>query len=73
MWSGVTYLRDVLAGQLSNDLLETLAVGLDADSGQEVGHVLSGGAGVATRDEQEVCGDVLHGDKGFKKRGVEGG
>ena len=51
---------DILALELSNELLEALIVGLDTDGTEDLLDVRSGGASVAADLEEEVCSNVTH-------------
>ena len=51
---------DILALELSNELLEALIVGLDTDGTEDLLDVRSGGASVAADLEEEVCSEVTH-------------
>ena len=51
---------DILALELSNELLEALVVGLDTDGTEDLLDVRSGGAGVAANLEEEVRSEVTH-------------
>lgn len=55
-----THLVDVLALELSDELVELGGVGLDANNLKEGLDVGGGGGGVATLLEEEVSGEVLH-------------
>lgn len=55
-----TYLVDVLATELREELVETLIVSLDTDSTKNLLDVCGGRRGLATDLEEEVCGDVTH-------------
>jgi hypothetical protein len=56
-WS---YLVDVLAVELLQQLVETLLVGLDADGAENLLDVIGGGRGVAGQAEEKVGCEVLH-------------
>jgi hypothetical protein len=56
------YLVDVLALQLVEERVETVAVSLDADGLKDSGDVLGRRGGVATEGEEEVSRQVLHCD-----------
>jgi hypothetical protein len=60
MNGGGSYLVDVLALELGEELLEALAVGLNTDRLEHGLDVGSGGRGVATEAEEEVGCEVLH-------------
>ena len=51
---------DILALELSNELLEALVVGLDTDGTEDLLDVRSRGASVAADLEEEVCSEVTH-------------
>ena len=51
---------DILALELSNELLEALVVGLDTNSTEDLLDVRSRGASVAADLEEEVCSEVTH-------------
>ena len=51
---------DILALELSNELLEALVVGLDTDGTEDLLDVRSRGASVAANLEEEVCSEVTH-------------
>jgi hypothetical protein len=55
-----SYLVDVLALELRDELVETVAVGLDTNGVEDLLDVGSGGGGVATQAEEEVSCEVLH-------------
>lgn len=59
---GRSYLVDVLALELRNELLETLIVSLDTDGLKDLLDVGGRGGGVATEPEKEVRSQVLHFD-----------
>lgn len=54
------YLVDVLALQLSEEGVETVGIGLNADGLEDSGDVLGRGGGVASELEEEVGSEVLH-------------
>lgn len=58
--SVASYLVDVLALKLREELLKALVISLNADRLEDGGDVLSGGAGVAAELEEEVSCQVLH-------------
>jgi hypothetical protein len=58
----VTNLLEVLALELSDDLLEALGVSVDADGGEDLLDVGSRGGLVASKGEEEVSCEVLHFD-----------
>jgi hypothetical protein len=58
------YLVDVLALELLDELVEALAVGLDADGLKDLLDVAGGRRGVAAEAEEKVCCEVLHCDVG---------
>lgn len=64
-----TYLVDVLARELGEELLETLILGLDADGAEDGLDVLGRGGGVAAEGEEEVGCEVLH-FEGSARKGV---
>jgi hypothetical protein len=49
-----------LALELGDEGVQALVVGLNADSGEDLLDIGSGGVGVATDLEEEVCSDVTH-------------
>ena len=49
------YLVNVLALELTKELVETLIVSLDADGGEDALDVFGGWGGVASEAEEEVC------------------
>ena len=51
---------DVLAGELRDELVEALIVGVDANGAEDLLDVLSGGGGVAADLEEEPCSNVTH-------------
>ena len=51
---------DILALELSNELLEALVVGLDTDGTEDLLDVRRRGASVAANLEEEVCSEVTH-------------
>ena len=51
---------DILALELSNELLEALVVGLDTDGTEDLLDVRSRGASVAANLEEKVCSEVTH-------------
>ena len=55
-----TYLVDVLALKLGEELLKALVVGLDTDGLEDGLHVSGGRGGVSTETEEEVGCEVLH-------------
>lgn len=55
-----SYLVDVLARELRDELLKTLILGLNADGAEDSLDILSRGRGVAAEGEQEVSCEVLH-------------
>lgn len=55
-----SYLVDVLARELRDELLKTLILGLNADGAEDSLDILSRGGGVAAEGEQEVSCEVLH-------------
>lgn len=61
-WQNVvsSYLLDVLALELSNELVKALRVGLNTNGLKDSLDVGSRGAGVATKTEEEVGRKVLH-------------
>lgn len=60
MGSKKSYLVDVLARELRDELLKTLILGLNADGAEDSLDILSRGGGVAAESEQEVSCEVLH-------------
>jgi hypothetical protein len=57
-----SYLVDVLAIELRQELLEALLISLNADGAEDGLDVISRRAGVATKAQEEVSGEVLHFD-----------
>jgi hypothetical protein len=57
-----SYLVDVLALELTDELVETLAVSLNADRLEDLLDVAGGRRGVTTKAEEKVCRKVLHFD-----------
>lgn len=55
-----TYLGNVLALELRDQLGQAIGIGLDADGREDGLDVLGGGGGVATEAEEEVSCEVLH-------------
>ena len=51
---------DILALELSDELLEALVVGLDTDGTEDLLDVRRRGASVAANLEEEVCSEVTH-------------
>jgi hypothetical protein len=64
-----SYLVDVLALELGEELGEALLISLNTDGAENLLDVRSGGGGVATEGEEHVCCDVLH-FCGFLRVGV---
>lgn len=62
-----TNLLDVLALELSDDLVEALRVSVDTDGGQNALDVGGGGLGVAGQSEQKVGCEVLHFERDCSK------
>jgi len=56
----LSYLVDVLAGELGNQSLNALRLGLDTDGGEESRDIGSSGGSVATDGEQKVSSEILH-------------
>jgi hypothetical protein len=56
----LTDLVDVLAGELRDELVQTLGVDLSTDGGENGLDILSGGRGVAAEGEEKVGCEVLH-------------
>jgi len=56
----VSYLVDVLALELRDELVQALVIGLDTDAREDLLDVGSGGGGVAAKAEEEVSCEVLH-------------
>jgi hypothetical protein len=59
---GTSYLVNVLALELADELLEALVISLDTDGFEDLLDVAGGGRGVATEAEEQVCREVLHSD-----------
>ena len=57
---GIAYLLEVLALELSNELLEALGVSVDTDGGENLLDIGSGGLGVAGKSQEKVGSEVLH-------------
>jgi hypothetical protein len=55
-----TYSVDILAVELSDELLEALLISLDANGAEDVLDISSRRGGVATNLEEEVCSQVTH-------------
>jgi hypothetical protein len=55
-----SYLVDVLALKLGEELLDALAVDLNTDGGEDGLNVRGAGAGLAAEREEEVSCEVLH-------------
>lgn len=55
-----TYSVDILALELRDQLVETLLVGLNADSGEDLLDVGARRGGVTADLEEEVCSNVTH-------------
>ena len=62
-----------LALQGSHQAGQSILINLSASSAQDVLHVGGGGGVVATNDQQQVCGDVLHDSVGEGGGAVQGG
>lgn len=62
---GASYLVDVLALKLGEELLQALIVSLNANGGEDTLDVGGGGGLVATEAEEEVSCEVLHFEFGF--------
>lgn len=54
-----SYLVDVLALELGEELLETLVISIDTDGFEEFGDVFGAGALVSTKAEEEVCCEAV--------------
>lgn len=59
----VTNLLEVLALELSDELVEALGVGINTDGGEDALDVGGGGRLVAGQGQEEVSGEVLHFDR----------
>ena len=59
-----SYLVDVLALKLGDELVETVGVSIDADGLEDLLDVFGGGRGVSTEAEEKVGCEVLHFDGG---------
>lgn len=57
-----SYLVDVLALKLGDELVETVGVSIDADGLEDLLDVFGGGRGVSTEAEEKVGCEVLHFD-----------
>jgi len=57
---GTSYLLDVLALKLGDELVETVRLGVDANRLKNSLDVGGSGGLVAAELEEEVCGEVLH-------------
>lgn len=55
-----SYLVDVLALELRQELVQTLGVGLDTNGLEDLLDVGGAGGGVTTQGEEKVSGEVLH-------------
>lgn len=62
-----TNLLEVLALELSNELLEALGLSVNADGGEDSLDVSNGGRLVAGKGKEHVGGDVLHFDGTIRK------
>ena len=60
MFSRCSYLVDVLALKLRQELVQALLVGLDTDGLEDLLDVGGAGRGVAAQGEEEVSCEVLH-------------
>lgn len=63
-----SYLVDVLALELGDELLETLVISIDTDGIEEFGDVFGAGALVSTKTEEEVCSEAVDWLKKCKMR-----
>lgn len=59
---GVTNVLEVLALELSDDLLEAVGVSVNADGGEDLLDVGGSGGLIASEGEEEVSCEVLHFD-----------
>lgn len=66
----VTNLLEVLALELSDELVEALGVGIDTDGGEDTLDVGGRGRLVASQGQEEVSGEVLHFDRLSQKLAV---
>jgi hypothetical protein len=55
-----TYVRDVLALEFSEELLQAVIVSIDANGAEKVLDVLCGWFGVAAEAEEKVSREMLH-------------
>lgn len=55
-----SYLSSGLALELRDELGQAFLIGVDADDGEELLDISSGGVGVATGLEEKVCSNVTH-------------
>lgn len=60
--ASVTNLLEVLALELSDELLEALGISVNADRGENTLDIGGRGGLVASEGEEEVSGEVLHFD-----------
>lgn len=60
LYAHSTNLLDVLALELSHELLETVGVSVNADGGENTLDIVGGGALVTGEGKEEVSGEVLH-------------
>lgn len=58
----ITNLLEVLALELSDELLEALGVGVNTDGGEDLLDIGGRGGLVAGEGEEQVSGEVLHFD-----------
>lgn len=73
MWAvtgAQSYLVDVLALELGQELAQTVGVGLDSNGVEDLLDIISRGLLVAALDEEEVSCEVLHFD-GFSLCGAD--
>jgi hypothetical protein len=71
--SSVTYLVDILALELRDELLKTLIVSLDTDGLEDLLDVGGGRRGVATKAKEKVSREMLHCDGELAKHGKVSG
>jgi hypothetical protein len=67
---GETDVLEVLALELSNDLLEAVGVSVNADGGEDLLDVGGRGGLIASEGEEEVSCEVLHFDLTISKKKI---
>jgi hypothetical protein len=60
LWPLRSYLVDVLALQLGDELVQTLIISLNTDRFEDLLDIAGGRRGVATKAEEEVSCEMLH-------------